>query len=117
MLLWWLDEPTRLSSESHDAIAEPRNRVSVSAAAAWEIFLKKSLGKLDAPDDLEGALGDAGFDQLFITIRHAERTSHLPAIHQDPFDRMQIAQAQVEGLLLVTRDETVMRYDVPVIRA
>ena len=91
--------------------------MSVSAAAAWEIFLKKSLGKLDAPDDLEGALGDAGFDQLFITIRHAERTSHLPAIHQDPFDLMQIAQAQVEGLLLVTRDETVMRYDVPVIRA
>ena len=117
VLLWWLDDPASLQAPPRRLIADPRTRVFVSAAVAWEITIKRQLGKLEAPDDLEAALEEERFQHLPIAVRHALAVAELPAIHGDPFDRIQIAQARLEGLTIVTGDGTVPRYDVPSLRA
>lgn len=117
VLLWWLDDPASLEAPARRLIADPRNRVFVSAAVAWEIAIKRQLGKLEAPDDLETVLQEERIQHLPITIRHALAVAELPAIHGDPFDRIQIAQARLQSLTIVTRDATIPRYDVPCLRA
>jgi PIN domain nuclease of toxin-antitoxin system len=111
--LWWLDNPRLLSKAARKAISEGKNTVYVSAAVVWEIAIKKSLGKLDAPDDLEGALVANRFLPLPVTIPHALAVLTLPDYHRDPFDRLLIAQARHEGFKLVSRDANVPRYGVP----
>jgi PIN domain nuclease of toxin-antitoxin system len=117
VLLWWLDDPRQLSSASVAAICDPANEVFVSAASAWEIAIKKSLGKLDAPDNLVDAMNTCRFFPLPIAINHALAIQVLPACHHDPFDRMLLAQAKVEGMTIVTRDAEMLGYDVPRIEA
>ncbi len=117
VLLWWLDDPSLIAGQARELIADPRRPVFVSAAAAWEITIKRQLGKLDAPDDLEDALERERFQHLPIAIRHAVAVAELPPIHGDPFDRIQIAQARLEGLTIVTRDGWIPRYDVRCLRA
>ena len=117
VLLWWLDDPASLDAAARTLIADPRNRVLVSAAVAWEITIKRRLGKLEAPDDLEDALEEERFQHLPITVPHALAVAELPPIHADPFDRIQVAQARLEGLTIVTRDATIPNYDVPCLRA
>jgi PIN domain nuclease of toxin-antitoxin system len=117
VLLWWLDDPSLIAGDARELIADPRRPVFVSAAAAWEITIKRQLGKLDAPDDLEDALERERFQHLPIAIRHAVAVAELPPIHGDPFDRIQIAQARLEGLTIVTRDGWIPRYDVRCLRA
>ncbi|MCY4372278.1 MAG: type II toxin-antitoxin system VapC family toxin [Spirochaetaceae bacterium] len=117
VLLWWLDDPSMIAAPARELIADPRRRVFVSAAAAWEITIKRQLGKLDAPDDLEDALERERFQHLPIAMRHALAMAKLPPIHADPFDRIQIAQARLEGLTIVTRDGRIPRYEVPCLRA
>ena len=117
VLLWWLDDPLQLSEKARTAVAEGGNSVFVSAAAAWEITIKKSLGKLDAPDDLEEVMVEERFQPLPITIPHALAVVTLPPIHQDPFDRIQIAQAKLENLTLVTRDLFIQQYDLNLLEA
>ena len=117
VVLWWLDDPAALEAPARRLIADPRNRVFVSAAVAWEITVKRQFGKLDAPDNLETALAEERFQHLPITVRHALAVAELPAIHGDPFDRLQVAQARLEGLTIVTRDRTIPRYGVPCVRA
>ena len=107
-LLWWLADEG-LTTEARDAIANPANLVAVSAASAWEISIKKALGKLAAPDDLEQQVQTGGFLPLPISIAHGVAAGQLPYHHEDPFDRMLIAQAHIEGLTIVTRDK---RFDV-----
>ena len=79
---------------------------------SWEIAINRALGKLGAPDDLEAAIRMQGFDPLLMTFHHAAQAGSLPPHHRDPFDRMLIAQAQAEGLVLVTRDPDIPRYGV-----
>jgi PIN domain nuclease of toxin-antitoxin system len=117
VLLWWLDDPTQLSKQAWKAIRDGRNTVYVSAAAAWEIALKKAIGKLRAPDDLEAALDANGFLPLPITVPHALALRLLPEHHRDPFDRMLVAQALYEGFRLVSRDADIAKYPVPQIVA
>jgi PIN domain nuclease of toxin-antitoxin system len=117
VVLWWMDDPRVVSEEARRSIADPGSDVFVSAAAAWEITIKKSLGKLEAPDDLDVAIKDARFETLPITVRHAVEVQHLPPIHQDPFDRIQIAQAIHEDLTLVTRNARILTYDVRTLEA
>ncbi|MGH3131812.1 MAG: type II toxin-antitoxin system VapC family toxin, partial [Gaiellaceae bacterium] len=83
----------------------------------WEIAIKRATGKLTIPDDLIRALEGAAFERLEITWEHTERAGALPAHHHDPFDRMLIAQAQLEGLTLVTRDPRLAAYDVAILPA
>ncbi len=117
VLLWWLDDPSSIAGRARELIADPSRAVFVSAAAAWEITIKRQLGKLDAPDDLEDALERERFRHLPIAMRHALAVAELPPIHADPIDRIQIAQARLEGLTIVTRDGRIPRYEVPCLRA
>lgn len=117
VLLWCLEEPPRLAAQARLAIESPENMVLVSAASVWEIAIKRALGKLDAPAHLREAMETTGFEPLAITHAHAEAAGALPRHHDDPFDRMLVAQAQLEGLNLVTRDERLARYEVALMRA
>jgi len=109
ILLWWLNGSAELRAEARELIANPENAVFVSAAAIWEIYIKKSLGKLELPDGFESAL-DASFEMLAIQAGHARAAASLPAIHRDPFDRILVAQAQVERLTLLTADAVLAEY-------
>lgn len=112
VLLWWLADDPALSRGAVQAIADPATTVVVSAATAWEIAIKRAAGKLQAPDDLLGALDDNGFDTLAISAGHALAAGELPAHHADPYDRMLIAQAVAEGLTLVSVDPRFSAYEV-----
>jgi PIN domain nuclease of toxin-antitoxin system len=113
VLLWWLDDPARISEAAVTAIRNQENSVFVSAATVWEIVIKKALGKLDVPDNLDEVLRNCQFSPLDITVTHALAVRVLPIHHHDPFDRMLIAQATVEGLTIATRDSNIQRYPVP----
>lgn len=102
-LIWWLSNNPTLSSQARTAIANPHNFVFVSAASAWEIAIKKSLSKLEAPDDLAHQVERKKFKPLPISIEQALLVEKLPLHHQDPFDRLLIAQAQSLKLTIVTR--------------
>lgn len=117
VLLWWLNGNKPLSKEASRVIGNGKNLVFISAGTAWEISIKKALGKLRAPDDLEDALLANNFQSLPITISHALLAGQLPSHHDDPFDRLLIAQSKIEGLTLVTRDQRQMLYDVKTIEA
>lgn len=115
-LLWWLADEG-LSAQARDAIADPANLVMVSAVSAWEISIKKALGKLTAPDDLEQQVQAGGFTALPISIAHGIAAGQLARHHEDPFDRMLIAQAIAEGLAIVTRDKRFEDYGVALLSA
>jgi len=87
VVLWWLDDQNLIAEEAVEAISEPENQVLVSAVTAWEIAIKRALGKLTAPHNLEAVIASAGFDQLPITLPHALGIEALPGHHRDPFDR------------------------------
>ncbi len=116
VLLWWLSEPSQLSAQAKDAIAEGAHAVYMSTAAAWEMAIKKALGRLEFPGNLEEVLRKDHIEALPITLPHALAVADLPVHHQDPFDRMQIAQARIENLTLITRDARIAEYDVKVLR-
>jgi PIN domain nuclease of toxin-antitoxin system len=113
-LLWWLADHG-LTDQARETIAEPANFVAVSAVSAWEISIKKALGKLAAPDDLEHQIQAGGFTPLPVTIAHGLAAGQLARHHDDPFDRMLIAQALAEGLTIVTRDKRFNDYGVSVL--
>jgi PIN domain nuclease of toxin-antitoxin system len=115
-LLWWLADEG-LNPGARDAIADPANLVAVSAASAWEVSIKKELGKLAAPDDLEQQVQTGGFVALPISIAHGLAAGQLPPHHEDPFDRMLIAQAFAEGLTIVTRNKRFNDYGVALLAA
>ena len=118
-LLWSLADSDRLGLAVRLLITEPRNVVYVSAASAWEIAIKMSLGKLSAPDDasawLPEALRTSRFTPLSITIEHALGVHSLPKHHADPFDRLLLAQAIAEQLTIVTGDRQFEAYGVPLV--
>ena len=116
ILLWWLDDPRKLSAAAREAIADSSNAVYVSAAAAWEIGIKKGMGRLEIPDDLVEVVERAGIRTLPIAAEHGLAVAGLPPHHNDPFDRMMIAQAVAEGLVLVTRDKDIQKYNIAVLR-
>lgn len=116
VFLWWRGEPSRLMPEVRNTIATA-DVVFVSAASAWEAGIKVALGRLDLPDTIEAGVLASGFEKLLITFPHAERAASLPLHHRDPFDRMLIAQAQVEDLILVTHDGLLKPYDVEILWA
>ena len=112
VLLWWLADDDALPDDAAEAIADPESEVFVSAATVWEIAIKQAAGKLDAPSDLIGALEINRCDQLAMTATHALAAGRLPRHHGDPFDRMIIAQAQIEGLVVTTVDKRFDDYEV-----
>ena len=112
VLLWSLAEPPRLRDRARDAIENADNDVFVSAITAWEITVKRAKGRLIAPDNLSAIVEEKGFTHLPLTFHHAEQAGSLPMHHRDPFDRFLVAQAQIEGLVLVTRDARIPLYGI-----
>jgi PIN domain nuclease of toxin-antitoxin system len=112
VLLWWLAESPRLSRSAYEAIADSSNEIVVSAVTPWELEIKRAAGRLRAPEDLVAQLSAARFHALPITVEHGVAAARLPLHHGDPFDRMLIAQAQLEGLTIVTRDPRFAPYSV-----
>jgi PIN domain nuclease of toxin-antitoxin system len=116
-VLWWLSDDPALSETARAAIADPENTVFLSAVVVWEIRIKQGIGKLDLPDDFGEVLDKQRFGELPVTVDHAHTIGELPAVHRDPFDRMLVAQAMVERMVIVTRDKSIADYDVDVIVA
>jgi PIN domain nuclease of toxin-antitoxin system len=115
-LLWWLDGDARLSEPARSAIGDASSRIFISAASAWEIATKVRIGKLpgaaEIAEHLSAIIGDQEFDPLPITAEHARQAGLMPGEHRDPFDRMLIAQAQIESLILVSNEALFDRFGV-----
>jgi PIN domain nuclease of toxin-antitoxin system len=116
--LWYLLTPERLSKPAQEALRDPDNEIFFSVVSSWEIVVKFGLGKLDLPlppsSYIPDRLAKLGHQTLSIHQGHVLQLEALPLHHRDPFDRLLVAQAQVEGLQLVTADEVLTAYDVPV---
>jgi PIN domain nuclease of toxin-antitoxin system len=111
-VLWLLAGDARASGALRE-LAKPRATVLLSAVCLWEVAIKRGLGKLSAPADLPDRLDAYGFEPLPITASHAWGVQTLPPHHNDPFDRLLVAQAQIEGATVVSRDEAFDAYGVP----
>lgn len=105
-------EPERIGKKARRAIAGGEAQILISAVVICEVAIKHGLGKLDAPADLLVQLEKAGVNLLPITARHADRVGTVPMHHQDPFDRLLVAQAETEGLTLVSADAAMRHYDI-----
>ena len=117
LLLWAAGEPGRIPAPARDLIEDPANELIFSAASLWEIVIKRGLGRDDFRVDprlLRRALLDNGYGELAVTSEHAVAIDSLPLIHKDPFDRILVAQATIEGMALLTVDPVVARYPGPV---
>lgn len=114
-LLALLSSDYALSPAARSAMERPGARVIATTVNVWEIAIKRSLGKLEAPEDVIERIEDADAELLAITARHAHATGALPLHHRDPFDRLLIAQAQLERCAIVTSDRAIGLYDVPVV--
>jgi len=108
-------DDSRLGQIARVAIAEADNRIVVSAASVWEISIKRMIGKFAFRFDTLHALDGSGFEPLDITPQHADAAGSLPLHHNDPFDRLLVAQAKLEGLILVTQDRHLALYGVPIL--
>ena len=117
VLLWSLTDPRKLTGAARDALEDAHNEIFVSAVSGWEIAVKRALGKLEAPDNLEAGVREQGFTPLNLTFLHAEQAGALPQHHGDPFDRMLVAQAQIEGLVVATRDARIPLYGIRTMNA
>ncbi len=116
ILIWALENNSQLTGNVRDIIIDGKNLVFVSSVSAWEISIKKSIGKLQAPDNLMEEIEQHRFSPLDINFKHSQLAGQLPYIHKDPFDRMLIAQAIIEKLILVTKDSFIPQYDVKVLK-
>lgn len=117
LLLWSAGQPERLSKEARALIEAPENELFFSSASLWEVVIKRGLGREDFKVDarlLRRGLLDNGYSELPIGSEHVVAVDNLPPIHKDPFDRVLIAQAQVEGITLLTADPTVAEYPGPI---
>ncbi len=120
VFLWWSsDRGARVSERARAVLSDGATDVAISLVSVWEIAIKVGAGRMELPDAVEHYLPDRmrhhGFDLLPIELSHAFRAGSLPPIHRDPFDRMLVAQAQIEGLPILTADPAISRYDVETI--
>ena len=116
VFLWWLSDDARLGPRLRAEISNGAHDIYVSSITIAEIAIKRSLGKLSAPPGLLGSLVEEGFEELPFVSSHAAALENLPWHHRDPFDRMLIAQASVDGLALASHDSRISEYDVAVLR-
>lgn len=117
LLLWAAGQPDRLSGEARALLEDPRSELMFSAASIWEVSIKRTLGRDDfrvEPRLLRRGLLDNGYRELVITSEHTVAIERLPPLHKDPFDRLLLAQADVEGVMLLTADMLVAQYPGPV---
>lgn len=114
-LLWWLaGDP--MEPAAAERMADRDTLVAVSAASIWEIAIKRAIGKVRFKGSIAAEVAESGFEPLPISFAHAERAGALPPLHRDPFDRILVAQAKIEGLVIVTRDRQFEAYEVDLLR-
>jgi PIN domain nuclease of toxin-antitoxin system len=113
--LWLLGGDERLSANARRHLTDGANRVLLSAAVVWEVAIKRALGKLVVPDEYLSLLLDAGVQPLSMSVAHAAGVERLPPHHPDPFDRMLVSQAIIEGAAIVSRDDALRPYDVTIV--
>ena len=117
LLLWAAGNTEALSEAARSLIEDPQNALLFSAASVWDVAIKNGLGRSDFRVDprlLRRGLLDNGYAELGVSSEHAVFVDSLPALHKDPFDRILVAQATTEGILLLTSDSVVARYPGPV---
>jgi PIN domain nuclease of toxin-antitoxin system len=113
LLLWAAGQPEKLSVVARELLEDQENALLFSAASLWEVAIKAGLGRADFRVDprlLRRGLLDNGYGEIPVSSAHAVALDNLPSIHKDPFDRILVAQAQVEGIVLVTSDDLVSQY-------
>lgn len=119
--IWWLGSPELLSAQTRAILADPESELSLSAASVWEMAIKVSIGKLQLPGPIDvfvpGQLSQDGIQLLPVQLSHALKVASLPHHHRDPFDRMLLAQAEVESLALITADPLLKPYGVRLVWA
>jgi PIN domain nuclease of toxin-antitoxin system len=108
--LWWCADDPRLGAGERQAIRDGQNDVFLSTASVWEMAIKQALGRLTLPEPPSVVVARLGIERLAVQFEHAEATLRLPPLHRDPFDRLLVAQARLEGLTLVTRDPLIRSY-------
>ncbi len=108
--LWWLSDPEKISDKAHKVIENTSNTIFISAAVAWEIAIKRSIGKLKVPANIMEYVEEERFVELPISFAHTAKLASLEDIHRDPFDRILLAQAKANKLVFVTRDQINMSY-------
>jgi PIN domain nuclease of toxin-antitoxin system len=119
LLLWAAGEPDRLPQEARTRIEDPATQLLFSAASLWEVTIKAGLGRVDfviEPRLLRRGLLENGYDELPVRSAHAVAVGELPNLHRDPFDRLLVAQAQVESITLMTADAAVAAYPGPILK-
>lgn len=116
-LLWAVSSPGELSTPARAAIGSDGNVVYAGIVSLWELRIKESSGKIKMPDDFYKTISDKGFEILTMTLAHITALGSLPFHHRDPFDRMLVAQAKTEQLLLITRDDDIKKYGVNFLQA
>ena len=117
VLLWASLDPARLSPEACQLLESAENELFFSAASLWEVAIKSSLGRRDFeldPHVLRRGLLDNGYREIPVTSEHAVAVANMPPIHKDPFDRILVAQAIIEGITLLTADELLQQYSGPI---
>jgi len=112
VLLWWISDDDRLGKQTREIIGNGKNAIFISAATTWEISIKRSLGKIQAPENMDVIVDEERFIRLPISLAHGDMAGSLPILHRDPFDRMLVAQAIFENLILITCDTQIMAYKV-----
>jgi PIN domain nuclease of toxin-antitoxin system len=115
VLVWWLEGDDRLSERAREAIGNPETALHFSSASVWELEIKQAKGKLKLPEVFLETLIAQGVVEIAVSSLHAIVAGGLPPHHDDPFDRMLVAQAQAQGLTIVTRDRRIAAYGVPVL--
>lgn len=116
VVLWWMADAPHLPDRIKDLI-DTESAVHVSAVSPWEITIKQFLGEVEGPGDLAEQVRDLRFLSIPVTAAHGVRAGRLPILHTDPFDRILVAQAQAEGLAVVTRNVYIPQYDVQTVQA
>ena len=117
--LWWTEDDDRLPARVQAIIQASGNQIYLSAVCVWEVAIKTQLGQLtlrrDPKETVRQEIEVNGLLPLAVDLQHALHVASLPLVHRDPFDRLLVAQAQLEGLTILTADQTIARYDVPVV--
>lgn len=112
ILLWWLNDPKKIRKKAHTIIADRENKVYISSVSFWEIAIKNSLGRINIPRNMLNILSEDALEILPLYPEETLLVTDLPDIHKDPFDRMLIAQAKFNDLVLITRDRVIPKYPI-----
>ncbi len=112
VILWWLDDPQKIAAKARNIIADKNNRIFVSSVSIWEIAIKSELNKLNIPMNLLNILHTEKFQILQLSAEESLSILNLPKIHNDPFDRLLIAQAKFKDLILITKDQIIPKYPI-----